>query len=72
MNDNNKFYWRKIIHTIPRAKKEMILECGNNTSDLIFNERHLMKKHRIYCLEKLNSRELYSMQLIIKVEKTTA
>ena len=50
----------------------MILECGNNTSDLIFNERHLMKKHRIYCLEKLNSRELYSMQLIIKVEKTTA
>ena len=45
--------------------------CDNNTSDLIINEQHLIKKHQIYCLEKLNSTELYNMQPILKVEKPT-
>ena len=50
----------------------MFLEFGDNVSDLIINEHHLIKKHQIYCLEKLNSRELYNMQLILNVEKSTA
>ena len=48
------------------------LECGDNISDLIINEHHLIKKHQIYCLEKLNSRGLYNMQLLLNVEKPTA
>ena len=27
-DDNKKFYWRQIIHAIPRACKEIFLECG--------------------------------------------
>ena len=27
-DDDKKFYWRQIIHAIPRAWKEMFLECG--------------------------------------------
>ena len=72
LDDNKKFYWRQIIQAIPRAWKEIFLECGNNISDLIINEHHLIKKHQIYCLEKLNSRELYNMQLTLNVEKLTA
>ena len=59
------------MHTISCAWKEMFLECGNN-NDLIIKEHHLIQKHQIYCLEKLNSRELYNMQLILQVEKPTA
>ena len=55
--DNKKFYWRQIIHAISLAWKEMFLERGNNIRDLIINENHLIKKHQICCLEKLNSRE---------------
>ena len=72
LDDNKKFYWRQIIHEIPRPWKEMVLEYGNNTNDLIIKKHHLIKKHQVYCLEKLNSRELYNMQLILKVEKPTA
>ena len=61
LNDNKRFYWRHIIHAIPRAWKEMFSKCGNNIIDLIINEHHLIKKNQIYCLEKLNSRELYNM-----------
>ena len=58
--DNKKFYWGQIIHAIPCAWEEMFLECGDNISDLIINEHYLIKKYQIYCLEQLNSRELYN------------
>ena len=69
-----KFGWqycRKIIYPIARAWKEMFVERGDNISDLIINEHHLMKNYHICCLEKLNSRELYTMQRILNVEKPT-
>ena len=72
LDDNKNFYWRQTNHAIPGAWKETFSECGNNINDLIIEEHHLIKKHQIYCLEKLNSRELYNMQLILKVEKPTA
>ena len=50
----------------------MFLECGNNITNLIISDHHLIKKHQICCLEKLNSRQLYNMQLILNVEKPTA
>ena len=72
LDDNKKFYWKQIIHAIPRAWKENCLECADNISDLIINKHHLIKKHQICCLEKLNSRELYKMQFILNVKKPTA
>ena len=50
----------------------LFLECGDNISHLIIKEHHLIKKRQIYCLEKLNSRELYNMQLILNVKTPTA
>ena len=72
LDDNRKLYFIQIIHTIPSAWKELFLECGSNISNLIINEHHLIKKPQVYCLKKLNSGELYTMQLILKVEKSTA
>ena len=42
LDDNKNFYWRQIVHAISRAWKEMFLECGNNISNLIINEHHLI------------------------------
>ena len=47
LDDNKNFYCH-------RAWQEMLLECGNTISDLVIKEHHLIKKHQIYCLEKLN------------------
>ena len=41
-------------------------------SNFIINKHHLIKKNQIYCLEKLISREIYNMQLILKEEKSAA
>ena len=47
------------------------MECGNNFSHPIIKKQHLIKKHQIYCLGKLNTTELYSMQLILKIKTPT-
>ena len=70
LDGNKKLYWRQVIQAIPCPWEEMFLECGNNISDLIIKEHDIIKKHQIYFLEKLNSRELYNIQL--KLEKPTA
>ena len=57
LDDNKKFYRRQIIY---------ILECSSNISNLTINKHHLIKKHQIYCLEKLNSGELYNINLYLK------
>ena len=57
LDDKKKFYRRQIIH---------IFECSNNICNLTINEHHLIKKHQIYRLEKLNSRELYNINLYLK------
>ena len=72
LDDSRKFYWIQIIHTVSSVWKEMFLACGNNISNLIINEHHLIKKHQIFCLEKPNNREVYNMQLILQVEKCIA
>ena len=41
-------------------------------SNFIINKHHLIKKHQIYYLEKLISREIYNMQFILKEEKSAA
>ena len=30
LDENKKIYWRQIMYTIPCARKEMFLKCGNN------------------------------------------
>ena len=47
----------------------MSLEYGNSLSSFVINEHHLIKKHQIYCLQKLHSRELYNMGPILEVQK---
>ena len=50
----------------------MFLARRDNISDIFTEEHHLIKKHQVYRLEKLNSRELYHMQIILKEEKSNA
>ena len=65
LDDNIIFFWKQIIHTNSHPWKEIFLECANNISNVIINKHHLIKKHQIYCLEKVNSGEICNMQLIL-------
>ena len=40
--------------------------------NLLIQDHHLIKKNQILCLTKLNSNELYQIQITIKHEKPTS
>ena len=66
LDDNRKVYRIQIFWAIPKVWKEKFLVCSENIDNLIIHKHHLIKKHQIYFLEKLNSIELYNRQSILK------
>ena len=62
MNNNLYFKWMQLIHSIPQKWKNTI---NNNriSENLLFLNHHLIKCNILLSLEKLNSKELYWIQL---------
>ena len=61
-----QFQYRQIIHALPQHWKETIKQFAGNLNNLYIQDHHLIKCNAIYNLEKLDSRELYHMQLLLK------
>ena len=66
-----QFQYRPITHALPQHWKETIKQFAGNLNNLYIQDHHLIKCNAIYNLEKLNSRELYHMQLLLKYDKPT-
>ena len=67
-----KFKWFQLIRALPREWKEIISMHNGSLENLLIHDRHLIKKKQILCLTKLNSNELYKIQIIIKYKKPTS
>ena len=57
--ENEKFLIVQIIHALPISWKEILRKYTESTNNLVIQDHHLMKKHRILSLNKLNSVTLY-------------
>ena len=66
-----QFQYRQIIHALPQHWKETIKQFAGNLNNLYIQDHHLIKCNMISNLEKLNSKELYHMQLCLKYDKPT-
>ena len=60
----------EIIHAVPQHWKESINNFAGNLNNLCIQDHHLINCSTIYSLEKLNTKELYHMQLLLKYVKT--
>ena len=71
LNNNLYFKWMQLIHSIPQKWKDTI---NNNriSENLLFWNHHLIKCNILLSLEKLNSKELYLIQLIRHFCKPTS
>ena len=67
LKNNMQFQYRQIIHALRQHWKETIKQFARNLKKLYIQDHHLIKCNTIYNLEKLNSKELYHMQLYLKV-----
>ena len=67
LQNKDQFYWLQIINAIPKMWKKCIKQTSENTSLLVVKDHHLLRGLGIIILEKLNSKELYSL-LISAIE----
>ena len=58
------FKWIQLIHSLSKPWIEQIFIDSGNSINLAIQEHHLVKKHQILCLNKLDSKELYNTQLL--------
>ena len=69
LSKNNHFYWTQLNNAIPKAWKENLYKGDENFHDFIFSRHHIIKKYQIYFLSKCNSKELYSLQVSLKLRR---
>ena len=67
LQNKDQFCWLQLKNAIPEKWKKCIKETSKNTSLLVVKDHHLLRGSRIIILEKLNSKELYSL-LISAIE----
>ena len=67
-----KFKWIQIIHSLSKSWIEQIFIDSGNSINLAIQDHHLIKKHQILCLNKLDSKELYNVQLLANFLKPTS
>ena len=56
----SNFKWQQLIYTLPPSWKKIIKET-DNADNLLLPNHHLIKKNTLIGIEKLNSRQLYSL-----------
>ena len=61
----------QIIHAPLQHWKKTIKHFAGNLDNLYSQDHHLIKSSTIFSLEKLNSRELHHMRLLLKYDKPT-
>ena len=66
LDEKYKFKWIQLILAIPKSWKESLAFDNGNSNNLFIQDHYLLKKHQISCLPKLNSKELYLMQIVLE------
>ena len=68
----NKFKWIQLIYSLLKPWIEQIFIDSTNSINPAIQDNHLIEKHQIFCLNKLDSKELYNIQLLINFLKPTS
>ena len=56
-----QFIYNQTIHSILKSWKDTLVTNLENIKYIVFQDHHLIKNHQLYCLNKLNSKEIYSI-----------
>ena len=66
------FKWFQLIHAIPRPWKLAVLNDKGTCKNIIYLNHHLIKNNQFLAIEKLISKELYSLSTALKNELPTS
>ena len=67
-----KFQWIQLIHFLPKPWIEQIFIDLGYSINIAIQDHHLIKKHQIFCLNELGSKELYDIELLANFLRPTS
>ena len=65
LQNKDQFCWLQLVNSIPDMCKKCIKKPSENTSLLVVKDHHLLRGSRIIILEKLSSKELYTLLIFV-------
>ena len=65
LQNKDQFCWLQLVNSIPDMCKKCIKKPSENTSLLVVKDHHLLRSSRIIILEKLSSKELYTLLIFV-------
>ena len=71
LSDKSYFKWTQIINSVPKTWKKILKE-NSDSSNLVLLDHQLLKNNRTVGIEKMNSKEIYSIIISSKVNITTS
>ena len=72
LSDKSYFKWRQIISSVPKTWTKILKENQNDSSNLVLLDHQLLKNNRTLGIEKMNSKEIYSINISSKVNILTS
>ena len=72
LTSNKKFKLFQIIHALLKQWREIVATYDDNLSNVFLPDHNLIKKNQVYALSKLDSKELYKIQVLLKYTKPTS
>ena len=71
-SDKSYFKWKQIIKSVPKTWKKILKENQSDSSNLVLLDHQLLKNNRTLGIEKMNSKEIYSINISSKVNILTS
>ena len=72
LDNKSYFKWRQIINSAPKTWKKILKENRIERSNLVLLDHQLLKNNRTLGIEKMNSKEIYSIIISSKVNMQTS
>ena len=65
LKEHMKFKWMQIISALPVSWKRDISDDKGLSKNLVLQDHHLIKRGQHYCLQKLDCKEIYNLQILL-------
>ena len=72
LSDKSNLKWREIVNSIPKTRKKVLKENQIDSSNLVLLDHQLLKNSGTLGIEKMNSKEIYSIVISSKVNIATS
>ena len=71
-HENKRFLFMQLLHVIPKSWKKDLSDVEENIHNLIIQDHHIIRKHHMYFLNRLSSKEIYNFLIAQKEEQTAS